>query len=54
MLLPVRGRPNGLHQADLRRRDGLVRRVVDIWEKDGEVSRRTVVREKVVVLVKTG
>lgn len=29
--------------------DGLVKRVVEVWEKDGQVTQRTVLREKVLV-----
>ena len=49
VLLPVRGRPTGFTKLLSEGRDGLVRRVVDVWEKDGELSRRAVVREKVLV-----
>jgi 3D (Asp-Asp-Asp) domain-containing protein len=49
VVLPAPGRPVGFSKTVSKGRDGLVRRVVETWKKDGEVSRRNVVSEKVVV-----
>ncbi len=47
ILLPVTGRPTGFTQILHEGKDGRVRRTLEIWEKDGQVSRREVIAEKV-------
>ncbi len=49
VLLPVRGRSAGYTRTLLEGRNGRLRRVVEVWEKDGELAQRRVIKEKVVV-----
>ena len=51
VLLPAPSLAPGRSKVINQGRDGLVRRVVEVWEKDGEVTRRKLVSEKVVVAV---
>jgi 3D (Asp-Asp-Asp) domain-containing protein len=48
VLLPAPGRPAGYAKTVSKGKDGLVRRVIETWRKDGEVTHRAVVSEKVV------
>ena len=48
VVLPALHRPAGFSKTVSKGRDGLVRRVVETWTKDGEITRREVVREQVV------
>ncbi len=49
VLLPVTGRATGFTKILAEGRDGLVRRVTEVWEKDGQPARRKVVQEKVLI-----
>lgn len=49
VLLPALRRPAGYAKAVSKGRDGLVRREIETWTKDGVVAQRRVVRETVVL-----
>jgi 3D (Asp-Asp-Asp) domain-containing protein len=49
VLLADPERPSGFSRVLEEGRDGLVKQVVEIWEKDGEETARTVVKEQVLV-----
>lgn len=46
VLLPVTGRV-GVTKTIVEGHDGLLQRIVEVWEKDGALSRRTVLQERV-------